>query len=233
MEQDESLLQTFVWYGLLINIIFKVVSLNYILKSSSRGRFIRAMLSKKFGVFCAVITSQEDMNEAARAKLIAILWGEIVSLISCFVVFFIIDSKGSSSDLFQDGSKQLLSLQASLLYKGCSGAIVFLSLAHHVRLKDFWMQFGCDICCPSTLQGVTSDRRGRITSTLHRSRKCITIAKLIDLSTGLLLFINLSSVHKEFTRDEPKEIIVLFILLVSVQTFSCIVTPCLGLTVAW
>lgn len=195
---------------------------------------VRAGFWDKFNVFCTISASQEDMKEAVRAKLVAILWIEIVSSISCFVVFFIIGSKGSSSDLFQDGSKQLLSLQASLLYKGSSGVILFLSLAHHVRVRDFWLQFGCGMCCPSTLQDVSSDRgRRRNTSTLYESRKCIAVAKLTDFSTGVLLFINLASVHKEFTRDEPKDNIVLFILLVSVQTFSCIVSPCLGLTVTW
>ena len=227
IEQEESLLQLFVWWGLLSNIILKIAAVNYSLRASTRGSFVRSRIWQRASVFFTVRMPEGDLNEAIRGKVVAIFWMELVSLLVCFASFFVIDTKGVSSVLFQDGPKQMLSLQASLLYKGSTGVLVLLSLFHHLRMKDL-----CMICCPTL--DATSDRgRRRITSTLRRSTKCIVITKMTDFAMGVLLFINLAQAHKDFTWDSPKESTVLFALLMFTQTITCIISPCLGSVIAW
>lgn len=230
IEQEDSLVQTFAWYGVIANMLMKVICLNYSLQSSKRGILVRKRCWERLNVFCTMKAPSDDINEAVKAKIIAILWIEITSLISCFTAFFIIDTKGVSSSLFQDGPMQMLSLQASVLYKGVTGVLVALSLFHHVRLRDFWTQCGCTSCC---LSGHHAPERGRrrITTTLRRSSKCIVATKMTDFAIGVLLWINLATAHREFTRDVPT--IVVFGLLVSSQIITCIVSPVLGSVVVW
>ena len=234
--QEESLVHNVAWYGIFINAILKAISLNYSLQSSERGSLVRLRVWERINVFCTLTASSyDDVNEAVQTKLVAVLWIELISLIISFSSFFVIDIKGVSSELFQDGPTQLLSLQASLLYKGTSGVIFFLSLFHHIRLKDFLAQFGCTSCCPEWGVMMTSGVRGRmrLVSTLRKSMKCVVIAKISDFAIGVLLWINLASAHREFTRDAPKDTIVLFALLVSTQTMTCIISPVLCLVVTW
>ena len=236
IEQEDSLVHSIAWYGILINVFLKAVSLNFSLQSSKRGSLVRSKFWERVNVFCTFIaSSHEDVTKAVQSKLVAVLWMELTSSIIVFSSFFIIDIKGVSSELFQDGPTQLLSLQASLLYKGASSVIFFLSLFHHIRLKDFLAQFGCTSCCPEWGVMMNSEARGRrrLIPTLKKSMKCIVVAKISDFAIGVLLWINLASAHKKFTRDEPKDAIVLFALLVSTQTMTCILSPILCFIAAW
>lgn len=227
IKQEESLLQAFAWYGLLVNIVLKVIALNYSLRASHRGSIIISRIWQHINIFCSVTTPQEDVNEAIRVKVVVVLWIELFSLSVCFVSFFVIGTRGVSSALFQDGPKQMLSLQAFILYKGASGVLVFLSLLHHIRTKDLFT-----LCCPIR-KGTVSRGRRRIASSLRNSSKCIVVTKMTDLVIGVLLFINLSQAHRDFTRDSPKESTAIFALLMFTQVITCIISPGLVAVVAW
>lgn len=57
--------------------------------------------------------------------------------------------------------------------------------------------------------------------------------KLTDFIVGTFVWINLSSAHKDLTRDAPKDTIVLFALIVSAQIITTVVSTGLGFVVAW
>ena len=187
-------------------------------------------------MFCISSRPPDDVSKATRSKLVAILWMELVAAVTCFACFFFIYRKGAASTvLFDDGPKQILSLQATLLYKGTSGILVILSLAHHISFRDFCMQFGCGNCCGFCFDNRHAQHREnrRITSTLRKSKNCIVLMKLTDFIVGTFVWINLSSAHKDLTRDAPKDTIVLFALIVSAQIITTVVSTGLGFVVAW
>jgi hypothetical protein len=227
IEQQESILQAITWYGVVTNLLMKLICLNFSLRSSRRGMFVRSTIWQRVQIFC-IYEPEDDINEATRSKIIAIVWTEMFALASCFVSFFVIDSKGGSSALWQDGPRQLLSLQATLLYKGVTGVLFFLALLHHISLRDLLP----GACCHT--QETPADRgRRRITSTLRSSKKCIEVTKMTDFAIGVVLWVNLVHAHKDFTRDAPKDSIVLYALLSVTQVMSLIISPCLCAVVAW
>jgi len=152
LKKEESFIQAFAWYHVLINEFMKTVSLNILSRSSERGNFIREMVWGQINVLCSLTTASDDVDKAIQGNFIIFLWIEPVSSVMGFPSFFVIDYEGVSSVLFQDGPKHMLSLQATLLYKGPSGVLVFLSLAHHVCSRDVCVQFICTLLYPSLHQ---------------------------------------------------------------------------------
>ena len=127
---------------------------------------------------------------------------------------------------------QLISLQGALLIKGTSGFLAFLSLIHHIRVRDFVGLFGCHNLCPTLVESSRSARRGR-GRVLSQISKCMVITKLLDFGASILLRVGLLSVYCQAGFDSPKEITTLLGLMFSTQVFTSILAPILGAVVVW
>lgn len=238
IEQEESLTRAFAWYGLMINIFLKMTCLNVSMKSSLQGRSIRNKLWERGHVFIPPLMKQlpKDFDAAVRARVIAITWIELICSILFFAYFFVILFDGVAATHFQASKKQMFSLQGILILKGTSGIFVVLSLAHHLRLKDFFSQFGCTFICPTIFETQSRTRsrgRSKMLSTMKKSLSCILFVKTLDFGVGVLLWISLVSARKILGWDAPKEVTTMMDLILTTNLFTNNLVPFLIIIVAW
>ena len=237
IQQETSLTYIIVWYSLLINSFTKVLCLNESLKTSNHGRKIRKKFLERGGKCLISSHIPDDLSSAVRDKVIALSWIEIICSLLYFGCFFVIEFDGISSSLFRDVPDQILSLEGAILFKATSGFFVFLSLAHHIRVRDFVGLFGCKYVCP-TLDDSYSIGRGRnenddIMSRMEKSFKCIIFLKGLDFVLGTIVWMGLVSVHRQTGFDAPKETTTLLGLIFATQIFTSIIAPVLVAVVFW
>jgi len=235
IQQETSLVWIISWYSLLINSFLKGICLNVYLKSSNHGRNIKKMLWERGGKCFIPSRIPEDLGAAVRDKAIALSWIEIVCSLLYFSYFFVIEFDVVSSTLFRDFPNQILSLQGSLLVKAASGFIVFLSLAHHIRVRDFVGLFWCNSVCPALDDSHSSTSRGpgRILSRMEKSFRCIIFVKALDFTAGVILWTSLVSVHRQTGFDAPKDVTTLLGMIFATQMFTSTIAPIQGAVVFW
>ena len=235
IKQEESSTRSFAWYGLLINILIKMISLNESLKASTQGRVIREIFWEKGSLFFVTRHIPKDLNVAVRRRIVAIAWIEFICSLLFFAYFFAIHFDGVSSTHLQYNT--MLSLKGTLLLKGSSGLFVFMSLYHHISMKEFCSQFGCSSFCPIFFETPSPERgrgKGRILANVDKSLPCIIFMKSVDVSIGVLLWIGLVSVQKENSSgNAPKEESTLMGLIFATQMFTHILVLILGSVVVW
>ena len=196
---------------------------------------IRNHLWVRCGICLISCRAPEDLTKAVRDKVVAITWTETLCSLLSFSFFFAIEFDGiSSASLFRDVPYQILSLEGSLLLKGTSGFFVCLSLAHHIRVKDFISLIACNSICP-TLDDPHSvmSGRGRILSSLEKSSTCIAFTKAVDFIVGVVVWFSLLSAHSKTGFDAPKDVTTLLGMIVCTQIFTSIISPILYLAAAW
>ena len=226
IEQDSSLVWTLQWYSVLTSCILKLVCLDNTLKQSSKGSALRNT-AKSFLENCLISNNiPDDIGKTVMKRLVAISWIELCVSVIAFVCFFGIEFNLVSSLVFLDTPNQLISLQGSLLLKGASGFLLFLSLVHNVSKRDmiglFCHQFSS-----------SARNHARVLSKLDQSMKCIIFTKLIDFVASAVLWMGLVSAHRETGFDAPKEVSTFLGLIFSIQIVTSILTPILGINIIW
>lgn len=200
MMQQSSFVRQMCWWCTAMNIILKILSINDFLKIWDRLRGY-------------ITSTNNDLARSVSQKVIVTTWVEFVSALLLFVFFFIIQFDVVVSRIFmEEATVQILSVQATPLFKGTSGIFVSLSLIHHIKMRDFCGQCGRSYCCLlSDMRWQTRSRRSiirsqkKLVSSLTHSLKCIALAKAVDFVMCLLLWISLVDVMVN-VQSAPKDV---------------------------
>ena len=232
IEQETSVIYAMAWYTILLNIFLKLICLNEALKCNVHGMNIHKQVWKTFFGKCLITINPKDLGAAVKDKIIALVWLEAVCCLACFGCFFVIEFGIVSSSLFWNVPNQVISLQGSLLIKGTSGCLVFLSLAHHIPLLA---TFGCNYVCPMLAESHSGDRGNerKILTTVSQSLWCIGIAKVLDFSVGILAWIGLIYVQGNVGFDAPKQMKTFLAIIFSTLILASIICPIMASSIVW
>eukprot|EP00985_Skeletonema_marinoi_P003448 scaffold1487_cov130-Skeletonema_marinoi.AAC.2 len=220
LTQRTSFVWQMAWWAEAINVFVKIISINDYLNvwSLLRGYFM---------------SSKTDVSKSVSQKVILVTWVELLSSLILFVYFFLIqfDVVSGRMNVFNEAPVQILSVQATLLFKGTSGIVVFLSLVHHIKIRDLCGQCGCSYFCVVDSRESRRNRK-KIVSSLKRSLNCITFAKAVDFVFGVMLWISLVNARSSILHDAPKDVKAVLILMIMTNSFTSL-TPVLVGSIVW
>ena len=220
LTQRTSFVWQMAWWAEAINVFVKIISINDYLNvwSLLRGYFM---------------SSKTDVSKSVSQKVILVTWVELLSSLILFVYFFLIqfDVVSGRMNVFNEAPVQILSVQATLLFKGTSGIVVFLSLVHHIKIRDLCGQCGCSYFCVVDSRESRRNRK-KIVSSLKRSLNCITFAKAVDFVFGVMLWISLVNAQSSILHDAPKDVKAVLILMIMTNSFTSL-TPLLVGSIIW
>jgi hypothetical protein len=220
LTQATSFVWQMAWWAVAINIFVKVMSICDFLEV---GSVLRGY----------IVPDKKDVSTSVSQKVILITWVELLSSLLFFVYFFLIQSDVVSGrmDVFNEAPVQMLSVQATLLFKGTSGIFVFLSLVHHIKIRDL-----CGLkssCCCVVDSRQTRRSRKTIVSSLKRSLKCIAVTKALDFFVvGAMLWTSLLFAQANIHYDAPKDVKAMLILMTVTNSFTSL-TPLLVGSIIW
>lgn len=223
----ERLMQQLCWWCTAMNIILKILSINDFLKL---WEILRGYI---------ITSTNKDVARSVSQKVIVTTWVELVSALLLFVFFFVIQFNVVISRIFmEEAIVQILSVQATLLFKGTSGIFVSLSLIHHIKMRDFCGRCGRSYCCLlSDKWRQTRSRRSiirsqkKLVSSLRNSLKCIAFAKAVDFVLCLLLWISVVDAAVN-VQSAPKDVTSM-VILISVTNFFTTATVVLVGSIIW
>lgn len=223
LTQGTSFVWQMAWWAVAINIFVKILSLNEFLNvwSHVRGYFVSNM---------------KDISASVSQKVILVAWIEVLSSLLLLVYFFLIqfDLVSGRLNVFSEAPVQILSVQATLLSKVTSGIFVFLSLVHHIKIRDLCGQCRCgsSYFCVADTRRQTRRSRKKIVSSLKRSLKCIAFTKAFDFVLGVMLWISLVNAQTSIQYDAPKDVKVMSIVMSVTNSFTSL-TPLLVGSIIW
>ena len=220
LTQQTSFVWQMAWWAVAINLFVYLMAIADYLNvwSLLRGYFV---------------SKQKDIPKSVSQKVILVTWVELLSSLLILIYFFLIQSGAISGrmNIFNEATVQILSVQSTLLFKGTSGVIVFLSLVHHIKIRDLCGQCGCSYFCVVDSRETRRNQK-KIVSSLKRSLNCIAVAKGVDVVLGVLLWISLVNAQSSVHYDAPKDVKVLLILMIVTNTFTSL-TPLLVGSIIW
>ncbi len=218
LTQQSSFVWQMAWWAVAINVFVNIMAINDYLDiwSLLRGYF-----------------AQKDVSKSVSQKVVLVTWIELLSSLLLFNYFFLIQSGAVSGrmNVFNEAPVQILSVQATLLFKGTSGIVAFLSLVHHIKIRDLCGQCGCRYFCVADRRENRRNQK-KIVSSLKRSLSCITFTKAVDFVFGVMLWISLVNAQSSIHYDAPKDVKAVLILMIVTNSFASL-TPLLVGSIVW
>ena len=193
--QRTSFVWQMAWWAVASNVLLKIVATNHYLNvwSLLRGYFI---------------PDRRHVPKSVSQKVIIVVWIDLLSSILLIMYFFLIqfDVVSGRMNVFTEAPVQLLSIQATLLFKITSGTISFLSLVNHIKIRDL---------CKQSSQSQREARKNnkKIVSSVKRSLSCLAATKGADFLFIVMLWISLGNALPNIQHESPKDIKIILILI--------------------
>ena len=220
LTQQTSFVWQMAWWAVAINLFVYIMAINDYLNvwSHLRGYFVSSM---------------KDVSKSVSQKVILVTWIELICSLLDLFYFFLIQSGTISGrmNVFSDAPVQIISVKSTLLFKGTSGIIVFLSLVHHIKIRDLCGQCRCSYICVVDSRETRRNQK-KIVSSLKRSLNCIAFAKAVDFLLGVMLWISLVNAQSSIHYDAPKDVKVVLILMIVTNSLTSL-TPLLVGSIIW
>lgn len=221
LTQQTSFVWQMAWWAIAINVCVSITAIFDYLD-------ILSLLRGYFG------SNNKDVLKSVSQKVVLVTWIELLSSFLLFNYFFLIQSGAVSGrmNVFNEAPVQILSVQATLLFKGTSGIVAFLSLVHHIKIRDLCGQCGCSYFCVASDRRETRRNQKKIVSSLKRSLSCIACTKSVDFVFGVMLWISLVNAQSSLQYEAPKDVKAVLILMIVTNSLASL-TPLLIISIIW
>lgn len=218
--QERLFVWQMAWWSVAINIFVKIMSISDFFEV---GSVLRGF----------ILPNKKRSAALVSQKVILMTWVELLSSLFLFIYFFLIqfDVVSGRENVFDEAPVQMISVQSTLLFKGASGIFVFLSLVHHIKIRDL-CGLGSSCCCEADTRQTRRSRK-KVASSLKRSLKCITFTKAFDFIASVMLWISLVFAQRNIHHyDAPKDVKAMLVLMISTNSFTSL-TPILVGSIIW
>lgn len=221
LTQQTSFVWQMAWWAVAVNVFVCIVAIIDYLD-------VWSLLRGYFG------SNKIDIYKPVSQKVVLVTWIELLSSLLLFNYFFLIQSGAVSGrmNVFNEAPVQILSVQAALLFKGTSGIVAFLSLVHHIKIRDLCGQCGCRYFCVTDRRETRRNQK-KIVSSMKRSLSCIAFTKAVDFVFGVMLWISLVNAElSSIQYDAPKDVKAILILMIMTNSLTSL-TPLLIGSIIW